>query len=286
MRKRTLLLLAVGAAGLAAIAVLRRSLETKLLFPGSATQGRADSVIEPGGGFELVTLRSRDGTRLVAVFGAAIGRGGRPAANAAAAPTVLFFYGNGSCAEQMVEEFIRFRQMGANCMIPDYPGYGMSGGRPSEEGFYEAADAAYDYLMQRPGINPDRIAVAGWSMGAAVAIDLASRRKVLALETISAFTTLPQVAHTVTPWLPVSLVLRSKFDNLSKIRGITCPVVIVHGALDRVVPPEMAGQLAAAAQGVATLHMITGAGHNDVFTVGGDALWRDLREPLFPRPLR
>jgi hypothetical protein len=181
----------------------------------------------------------------------------------------------------MAVEFWRFRRMGANIIMPDFPGYGMSGGKPSEKGFYAAADAVYDYVTQRPGIDRDRIVAAGWSMGGAVAIDLAARRRVAALETISAFTTLPAVAHAVTPWLPVSWILRSRFDNLAKIGSITCPIFIAHGELDQIVPPAMAGQLAAATRGKVVPFMVQGAGHNDVFDAGGDALWAAMRAPIF-----
>jgi pimeloyl-ACP methyl ester carboxylesterase len=91
-------------------------------------------------------------------------------------PTVIFFYGNGACLAYMGEVFNGFRRLGMNVLVPEYPGYGMSGGKPTEKGFYAAADAGYDYLAQRPDIDHDRIDAAGWSMGSAVAVDLASRR--------------------------------------------------------------------------------------------------------------
>lgn len=263
------------------ISVVRGSLETKLVFPGSATQGVAGATLPPSPDYELIPLQTSDGTRIVAEFGGALGIDGKSDGAASHAPTVIFFYGNGACAANMAVEFWRFRQMGANIIMPDYPGYGMSGGRPSEKGFYAAADAVYDYVAQRPGIDRDRIAVVGWSMGGAVAIDLACRRKVSALATISAFTSLPAVAHTVTPWLPVRWILRSRFDSLSKVHSITCPIFIAHGTLDRIVPPTMAAQLADATQGGVKPFMIEGAGHNDVFDVGGRSLWAAMRAQIF-----
>jgi fermentation-respiration switch protein FrsA (DUF1100 family) len=281
MRRRQRYYLAALILCVAGISVLRGSLETKLVFPGSATQGLAGATLPPSPDYELIPLQTSDGTRIVAEFGSALGIDGKSEAAAGHAPTVIFFYGNGACAANMAVEFWRFRQMGVNIIMPDYPGYGMSGGRPSERGFYAAADAVYDYVAQRPGIDRDRIAVVGWSMGGAVAIDLACRRKVAALETISAFTSLPAVAHTVAPWLPVKWILRSRFDNLAKIHSITCPILIAHGRLDQIVPPEMAGQLAAATQSGVKAFMIEGAGHNDVFDVGGLPLWEAMRAELF-----
>jgi fermentation-respiration switch protein FrsA (DUF1100 family) len=270
---------------LAGIPAVRGSLETKLVFPGSATQGLPGATLPPSPDYELIPLQTADGTRIVAEFGGALQRDGKPDAAASRAPTVIFFYGNGACAAYMAVEFWRFRRLGANVIMPDFPGYGMSGGKPSEKGFYAAADAVYDYITQRPGIDRDRIVAVGWSMGGAVAIDLALRRKVSALETISAFTSLPAVAHNVAPWLPVKWILRSRFDNLSKIPSVTCPIFIAHGTQDQVVPPAMAGQLAAATRGRVVPLMVEGAGHNDVFDTGGEPLWAAMRASIFAAPL-
>lgn len=248
-------------------------LEEKLVFPGAASQGQAYATIPPSADYELIPLQTVDGTRIVAQFGRALGPRGEPMPVPTRAPTVIFFYGNGAFAAQMGNEFGHFRRLGMNVLIPEYPGYGMSGGKPGERAFYSAADAAYDYLLGRPGIDRERIVAAGWSMGSAVAIDLASRRRVLAVVTVSAFTTLPAVAHALQPWMPVSLIIRSRFDNLGKIPAVTCPIMIIHGDRDEIVPPNMAGALAAAAKARVTSYTVEGGGHNDVFAVGGDALW-------------
>lgn len=278
MRRKTTLYLAGSLLACCLVFLAARAtIEDRLIFPGSTTQGTAAAVIAPGD-HELLHLLSADGTDIVAEFGGALDRSGKPARDGGRAPTVIFFYGNGSCASFMAEEFWQIRRMGANVIMPDFPGYGMSGGRPSEKGFYATADAVYDCLQRREGINRDRIVAVGWSMGGAVAIDLASRRKVAALETISAFTSLAAVAQTMTPWLPVRWVLRSRFDNLSKIPLVVCPVFIAHGSEDRIVPPSMAGQLAAATRGKVMPFVVEGAGHNDVFDIGGDALWSAMRK--------
>jgi fermentation-respiration switch protein FrsA (DUF1100 family) len=253
------------------------SLERILVFPGADSQGRPDSVIPSGSDYELVPLQTRDGTRIVAQFGRALGSAGGPAADPREAPTVIFFYGNGAYAAQMAGEFSHFRRLGMNVLLPEYPGYGMSGGKPSERGCYEAADAAYEYLERRPGIDRGRIVAAGWSMGSAVAVDLASRRRVAALVMVSAFTALPEVARTLQPWAPVSLIIRSRFDSIEKIPAVTCPILIVHGSRDEIVPLAMAGRLAAAARARVTSYTVAGGGHNDVFAVGGDALWESVR---------
>jgi uncharacterized protein len=255
--------------------------ENRLVFPGSATQGQSYSVIPADAHHELVTLATRDGTRIQAVFGRAELAGGGAATGTVSRPTVIFFYGNGAFAAGMMGEFRRFQLIGANVIMADFPGYGMSAGRPSEAGFYATADAEYDYVTSLPGIDPERIVACGWSMGGAVAIDLAVRRKVAALVTISAFTSIPALGHSLAPWLPAKLVLRSRFDNLAKISSVKCPILIAHGAIDNIVPPPMADELAAAVRSKVILLKLEGASHNDVFDVGGETLWDALHAAIF-----
>jgi len=281
MRRRTPFLVAILLLCVAGIVEVRASLESSFIFPGAATQGRPDTIVPPSGDYELVPLRTKDGTRIMAQFGRALDSRGAHLLDPGMRPTVIFFYGNGACLAYMGEVFNGFRRLGMNVLIPEYPGYGMSAGKPSEKGFYAAADAGYDYLAQRPDIDHERIVAAGWSMGSAVALDLASRRKVSSLVLVSAFTTLPSVARALVRWFPTSLIIRSRFDNLAKIPAVTCPIFIAHGTRDNLVPPVMSGQLAVAAKSRVTSFEVVGGGHNDVFEVGGVPLWEAIQASVF-----
>jgi fermentation-respiration switch protein FrsA (DUF1100 family) len=79
------------------------------------------------------------------------------------------------------------------------------------------------------------------------------------------------------PNLPSGLLITSRFDNLSKISAVRCPIFLAHGTLDPLVPPEMQSRLARAAKSPATLVRVDGAAHNDIFMVGGDSLYRQLK---------
>ena len=116
----------------------------------------------------------------------------------------------------------------------------------------------------------------GWSLGGAVAIDLASRKPIVGIITVSAFTNMAAVAHQLIPWLPVSLILKYRFDSDRKLAGMSCPILIVHGMQDDLVPFKMAAGLAAAAKGKVTRYNIQGGGHNDIFDVGGQALLGEI----------
>ena len=69
-------------------------------------------------------------------------------------PTLLYFYGNGMCLNDAIEDFERYRRLGLNVLIPEYVGYGMSGGSPSERGCQATAETAYEYLVSTRGVPP------------------------------------------------------------------------------------------------------------------------------------
>jgi len=252
--------------------------QTRMIFPGAATQGTAGAVVEPRAGTELVRLATARGDRVLALFGPALTAEGRPHPDAPQRPTLLYFYGNGSCLRDAADyDLPRFRRLGVNVLIPDYVGYGMSGGLPSETGCYETADAVYEHLRARRDVDPQKIVAVGRSLGGAVAIDLAARRRLAGLVVFSTFTRMTDMARRQFPILPVSLLLRHRFDSLSKIGRVTCPILIGHGRIDRVVPHGMAALLAAAAKTPVTAFSVDGADHNDLEMIDDDQVSGALR---------
>ena len=113
----------------------------------------------------------------MALYGAAVRPDGQPDPLAAERPTMIFFYGNAMCLNYADGQLEEFRRLGLNVLIPEYVGYGMSGGSASERGCQATALAAYDYLVLERKVPHEHIIAAGWSLGGAVAIDLASSAK-------------------------------------------------------------------------------------------------------------
>jgi hypothetical protein len=273
LRRWTWRVLRVAVLAYLGVALVIFAIQDYLIFPGASTQGQRDAILTQGYGNELLSLHTAGGTKIAALFGKALQSDGQPLADVHNRPSVIYFYGNGSCMAYSTEVFDHVRRLGANVIIVEFEGYGMSAGKPSEKGCYAAADAAYDYLLGRNDIDANKIVVMGWSLGAAAAIDLASRRPVVGLVTLSAFTSLRDMAHQVIPWLPTSLLLKYRFDNVGKLPRISCPILIIHGIDDDIVPFEMAQRLADSANGKAARMNIQGAGHNDIFDAGGEKLW-------------
>jgi pimeloyl-ACP methyl ester carboxylesterase len=246
-------LAAGAAAGLAAlyllICVLLYCFQASLAFPGSFRQGTANARIHPPPGTEMLRLTSPRGFSLAALFGKAQRSGGGNDPAASSRPTVLYFYGNGDALPTSLYHFDLFRRLGANCIIVDYEGFGMSGGRPSEEGCYAAAEAAYQYLLSRTDIDPKKLIPAGFSLGGAVAIDLAHRHRdaIAGLITLSTFTSMREEAARAYPWIPITWLLSYRFDSERKAADLTMPYFAAHGAKDVNIPPDCTMRLAAAA---------------------------------------
>ena len=225
------------------------SIGRRWILPGML-QGQPPSVLPPNPSYEIVTLHTKDGTRIVGQFGRAEQPTGGPRVDPAHAPTVIFFYGMNQtlAAPRDQAVFNGLRALGANVFIPEYPGYGMSEGSPGESQCYATADAALDYVLGRADIDHDRIIAAGRSLGAAMAIDLASRRRLAGLISVGGFTNPADVATGAITWMPRwlarSLTASCRFDNLAKIKSVSCPILLVYGERDAMVPPWMADRLA------------------------------------------
>lgn len=251
----------------------------RVILPGAAHQGHAEAILQPNPRYELLSLKLEGGTEIAAEFGWALDTEGRPIPTNGCR-TILFFYGNGAYLARGQRLFEGLRRTGVNVLIPEYPGFGMSQGQPSESGCYAAADAAYAYLMGRSDIDGSRIIAAGHSLGGGVAIDLASRRPVAGLITLSTFTSIRDVLHADLPalvrCLAPLLAARCKFDSLAKIPKVSCPILIVHGTADTLMPPQMAERLAKAATAKVTRLSVAGADHLSVLDVSADDPWRAI----------
>ena len=247
------------------------------IFPGTiVTSPRIKaSVIADS---EPFTVNLPDGTPIAGLFC----RTRTPAPGPGKPPTILYFYGNASSVSHSRIEVDLFRECGANVMLVDYPGYGLSAGSASEQSFYQAASALWDYAAAHPEVDNRRIVIAGWSLGGAVAVDLTSRRPAAGLMTVSTFTSMDEMAHFRLPFMPTSLILRYHFTSIRKLAGLRVPLIVAHGDDDYNVPFAMAKRLCAAAPFSPDVQYvpIASADHIDIFTVGHDQLTAALRQLL------
>jgi fermentation-respiration switch protein FrsA (DUF1100 family) len=158
------------------------------------------------------------------------------------------------------------KEMHLSVFIFDYPGFGRSEGSPSEEACYAAGDAAYDWLAKTRHVAPESIILYGKSLGGGVAIDLATRRPHSALVLAKTFTSMPDEAQKVCPIMPARWLVRTQFDNLSKIKKCTQPVFIAHGTTDGLIPFSFGQRLFEAANEPKQFCAMEGVDHNDPLT--------------------
>ena len=171
-------------------------------------------------------------------------------------------------------------RLGVSVFLFDYRGYGRSEGQVSEKGTYRDAEAALAYLESRQDVDQEKIVFFGRSLGCAVAVDLASRHPPYALILESPFTSISDMAKRVVPLLLIGALLRTKYNSLSKISGISAPLLVLHGDRDEVVPIESGQQLYQAANEPKKFYTIPDAGHNDTYIVGGEEYFAALRQFL------
>jgi pimeloyl-ACP methyl ester carboxylesterase len=205
------------------------ALEDRLLFVG-ATFAREWSDPPDYLRVREVTFESTTSDRIHAWFCAP--EGWQPQRGA-----VLISHGNGNNLSSESGRAYRWREAsGRAVLLYDYPGYGKSSGRPSEEASYAAGDAALDWLSENQGVPGNEIILVGESMGGAIAVELASRRKARLLVLHGAFTSFPDMAQIRFPCFPSRYLVHNRMDNEAKIGLAQCPVIITHGTADSVVP--------------------------------------------------
>jgi len=187
--------------------------------------------------------------------------------------TVLFCHGNGGSMMHRLDSLSLFFDLGLNCLVFDYRGYGHSAGKPSEAGTYLDARAAYEWLIREKRVPPEQIILFGRSLGGSIAAHLAGRVRARALIVESAFTSYPDIAARFYPYLPVRPFARFRYDTLACVREVRCPVLVMHSKDDDFVPFEFGTRIFDAAREPKQFVEIVG-NHNDGFLVSGD-IYRD-----------
>ena len=119
-------------------------IQDRMIFPGAATQGTPQAVVRPRPGSELLSLPRPEASEWSPSSAPRSCRDGRPHPDPASRPALLYFYGNAMCLAYAEPEFERFRRLGLNVLIPDFLGFGMSGGKASEIGCRETALTALE----------------------------------------------------------------------------------------------------------------------------------------------
>ncbi len=202
---------------------------------------------------------------------------------------LLFFHGNAGNISHRLDSIWQFQSLGLSILIIDYRGYGQSAGRTTEMGMYRDADAAWRYLIESRGIVANDIVIFGRSLGGSVASRLASENQPLALIVESSFTSIPDIAQDLYPWLPARWLSRLNHATREYVRDVRCPILVIHSRDDEIIPFRHGETIFASANEPRTLLTLRG-GHNDAFLIdesgyveGLRAFLKGLSAPALPR---
>jgi len=215
-------LITLAGAYLVAGALLYLGQRRLVYFPTRATVATPDMW---GLAYEEVWLRTSDGVKLHGWFVPAEG----------ARAYVVFCHGNAGNISHRLESLEIFHKLGLATLVFDYRGYGRSEGRPTEEGTYRDAEAAWDYLVGERGVAQEKVVVFGRSLGGPIAAHLAATREPGALILESTFTSAPEVAQRMLPIFPARWLCRIEYPTAEFVAGVRCPVLVVHSPEDELI---------------------------------------------------
>lgn len=192
--------------------------------------------------------------------------------------TIVYFHGNAGTLADRQERVLAYLERGFGILLVGYRGYGGNPGRPSERGLYEDGRAHLDWLARR-GIGGDVIALYGESLGAAIAIQMATERSAAALVLEAPFASIVLSARARYPLFAFDWLIKDKFASIDKIDKVRMPLLVIHGALDRVTPQRFGRMLYDRARQPKSALWLPEAGHNDLVRFGMiDAVARFLDE--------
>lgn len=220
--------------------------------------------------FETLHLVAEDGVKLHGWFVPCSG----------SRRTMLILHGNAGNIGHRLSWIEILHALGSRVLIIDYRGYGMSEGKPFEDGLYRDARAAAAWWAERVKGPDEGLILIGESLGGAVAVDLATHVRPSALILQSSFPTAWDMAKTLFPIGLLQPLTGVRFDSAAKIRSVGCPKLFIHGSRDEIVPFRLGRKFFDLSPEPKQFWEVPGAGHNDLIWAAGPAYSRTIAEFL------
>jgi pimeloyl-ACP methyl ester carboxylesterase len=192
------------------------------------------------------------------------------------APLVIYFGGNAEEVSWLAGVASQFA--GWSLLLVNYRGYGESEGKPGEKELFQDALAIYDYAKLRPDVNPERIVAMGRSIGSGVAVHLAAHRPLRGVVLVSPYDSIAEVGRRHYPFLPVSLMLRHRFDSLALAPKVEAPLLCLVATEDRIIPAAHSRVLFGAWRGAKTWVEVPRSDHDSIS--GEPEYWRSIAQFL------
>lgn len=187
-------------------------------------------------------------------------------------PTLLWSHGNAEDIGYLNTRLTNFNNMGYGILAYDYPGYGHSEGKPTEDGCYEASAAVYDYLTTTLKVPSSQIILYGQSVGSGPTTWLATQRPCAGIVLVTPFMT---AFRTVTK---IPIFPGDQFKNINRIGKINVPLLVIHGDHDEVISQSHGKKIYELHSGPKTFIDIQGAGHNDIYILAMEEVLAALND--------
>lgn len=174
-------------------------------------------------------------------------------------PTLLWSHGNAEDIGLLTDLFSEFNELGYGVLAYDYPGYGLSSGVAKEKTCYHAADRAWDYLTNDLGVKEKDVVLLGQSIGSGPTVYLAEEHEACCVILLAPLTSIYRVGVKY-PIFPFD-----QFPNLDRIQRVGCPLLVLHGENDAVIPPHHGKRLIDAHPGENRFVSLPKTDHNDIY---------------------
>ena len=152
--------------------------------------------------------------------------------------TLIFFHGNAGNLRNRIYKLNLIKDFDINFLIVAYRGFSGNKGKPTELGLYEDARSALNWLTKQ-NIKEDQIIIYGESLGTGVSTEVAQNKKFAGIILESPFTSMVDAGKFYYPYLPVSLLLKDRYETVKKLKNINSPILVMHGKKDKIVPFHM-----------------------------------------------
>lgn len=242
--------------------------QEKLIFPRQKLSDDAITVSTRIDDIEDIELKMKDGNKM---------RGWFVKNSISEKSNLLIYFGaNAEEVSRIIPRMSKFQNW--SVVLINYRGYGKSEGTPSEQTLFSDSLEIYDYFANREDINKSNIILMGRSIGTGVATYLAEKRNTSAVILVSPYDTLGGIVKEKCPILPVNLILKHRFDSISRAPSIKSPLLIIVGTEDKLIPIWHSRRLGEAWGGKVSFEKIIGEGHNSIDD--GEEYWNKINKFL------
>ncbi len=194
---------------------------------------------------------------------------------------LIYFHGNGGNIGHRLSDLQEIQRLGINVLGLGYRGYGNSQGKPSEEGIYLDGKATLRYAQEHLGFSTENIFILGRSIGTTVAVNTSQQLDLAGLILVTPLTNAKEHAKATGLGL-ISFMAGKAFDNIGKIRNMSCPTLVIHGTRDDVIPFSMGQQIYNALTTEKKFATIEGGDHNNLSTEFQALYWKAIGEFISP----